>query len=220
MCGIFGSDNFETFKQLFQENQARGTFASGTLYVGDECTYVRKNDSTYLIDEQSTWDDVSSFDLYLGHVQAPTSSCREWQAQTTHPFEFDDWIVAHNGVLENHNELINSMFQDHTNPVDSSVIPRLLHELYLGDIIYCITEAMNKLKGTFACWIHNRSSGRSFVVRSGSTLYCDRLSNSFSSVPIDGVCVETVEQGVIYELTKEGQTRVGEFNYDNPFLIL
>lgn len=220
MCGIFGSNSFKTFTEAFVLNQERGTFSSGTLFIGDDGTYLRKNDNTYDIMGQVEWDDVSDFNMYLGHVQAPTGEFREWSAHTTHPFEYGDWSIAHNGVLENHHEIIEHHFPEHNNPVDSSVIARLLDEMFLGDAIFCISETLSKLRGTFACWLHNMKSNQTFLVRSGSTLYCDRLSNTFSSMPIDSVCEESVDQGVIYELTSEGMTAVGEFNYDNPFLIL
>ena len=66
--------------------------------------------------------------LYLGHNQAPTETGRGWKEETSHPFWVGDWIVAHNGVLTNFNELIDEYVPMHDNPVDSSIIPALLDE--------------------------------------------------------------------------------------------
>ncbi len=71
--------------------------------------------------------DVGDF-IYLGHNQAPTSSAREWNEHTSHPFISGDWIVAHNGIITNYNELIDEYIPCHNNPVDSSIIPTLLDE--------------------------------------------------------------------------------------------
>ena len=220
MCGIFGSSNFGIFSKAFVANQERGTFASGTYYVSPGNSLIRKNDSNYNITGQHAWYDLESYRLYLGHTQAPTSSCREWAADTTHPFDIGDWVVAHNGVLENSDQL-NKVYNLHgTNAVDSTTIPALLTDRFAGDEIFCITEAAGLLKGTFSCWLHSKRTEKTYIIRSGSTLYCDPETNTFSSVIIPEVCEQVVEQGVVYELTVEGITRVGEFELDSPFLIL
>lgn len=220
MCGIFGSSDFIYFEKAFVENQQRGTFASGTYYVSPGNTLIRKNDSNYNLTGERAWYDIDDYRLYLGHTQAPTGAFREWSADTTHPFDIGDWVVAHNGVLENHKELIKEYKLDHNNPVDSSVIPAMLTERYAGDDIFCVTEVANLLRGTFACWLHSKRTCKTYLIRSGSTLYCNPDSNTFSSVVIDNVCEEVVEQGVVYELTIEGITPVGTFEQDSPFLIL
>ena len=220
MCGIFGSSNFGIFSTAFAVNQERGNFASGTYYVSPGNTLIRKNEANYNITGQYAWYDLESYRLYLGHAQAPTGAFREWSADTTHPFEIGDWVVAHNGVLENHTQLNRVYDLQGTNEVDSSTIPALLTERYAGDDVFCIAETAELLKGTFACWLYSKHTEKAYIIRSGSTLYCDPETNTFSSLPLDEVCEEIVEQGVIYELTVEGITQVGEFKQDSPFLIL
>ena len=49
---------------------------------------------------------MDTFDVYLGHLQAPTGSNRKWSEETTHPFHIGAWIIAHNGVITNQDSLI------------------------------------------------------------------------------------------------------------------
>jgi glucosamine 6-phosphate synthetase-like amidotransferase/phosphosugar isomerase protein len=191
------------------------------VYVNDQECYVRKNGENHDPKTESgwPWNNDNKYDVYLGHVQAPTSSSRQVIAETTHPFESGDWLVAHNGVLENFEELKQSYYiSDHTNPVDSSIIPVLLSELWVGDELLCIKETCEKLKGTFACWIVNKVSKNVFFVRSGSTLYMNDIRGEISSVKYTDLEQEML-QGKIYQLTGEGITIVGEFKADSPFFI-
>jgi glucosamine--fructose-6-phosphate aminotransferase (isomerizing) len=219
MCGIFGSLDFTTYNRLLVANQERGNFASGGLYVGDDEIYLRKDGSDYTTAGEHYRCNLFNYNIFLGHTQAPTGSQRKWAAHTTHPFEDGQWIVAHNGVLENYEQLREENLPGHTNPVDSSIIPALLDMKYVGDEIYCISEVMNMLKGTFACWIYSERSRDVYLVRSGSTLFYNPENCIFSSILVDD-CMEPVKENVIYQLTKEGITRVGEFKADSPFFVL
>ncbi len=220
MCGIFGSTSFDTYEKLFTANRVRGNFASGSLYVAPTDLYIRRDGRDYCMSGERVWNSIHDYTLFLGHTQAPTGSFRQWSSSTTHPFDIGYWIVAHNGVLENHHSLIEEYCPDHTNSVDSSIIPALLEERYVGDDIYCISEVANLLKGTFACWIFSKHTRQSYIIRSGSTLFQSPTSCTFSSIPIEGVCEDVAEEGVIYQLTTEGSTQVGAFVSDSPFLIL
>jgi len=219
MCGIFGSLDFTTYDRLFTANRVRGNFASGSLYVGDDEIYLRKDGSEYTTDGEHFRCNLFNKNMFLGHTQAPTSSQRDWAAHTTHPFESEEWIVAHNGILENYEELKDRWLPKHDNPVDSSIIPALLDMQYVGDEIYCIAEVMGMLKGTFACWIYSNRSRTVYLVRSGSTLFCNMENCVFSSISVDD-CYVPADENVIYQLTKEGITSVGKFEADSPFFII
>lgn len=160
-------------------------------------------------------------DFYLGHTQAPTSSERKYTPKTSHPFKCGDWFVAHNGVLTNFENLKQYIKSPKLyNNVDSSIIPALL-DLYSGESdneIAIISETLSMLKGTYGVWIYNIVSGNIYLGRCGSTLYCDFLSNNFSSLPIKKY--KELEEGIIYQITREGTTSVGGFSTDSPFFIL
>jgi glucosamine 6-phosphate synthetase-like amidotransferase/phosphosugar isomerase protein len=164
---------------------------------------------------------ITDFSMYLGHTQAPTSSKREYDFKTSHPFSYGNWMVAHNGVLTNFEQLkplVNNPLA--YNEVDTSIIPALLDELEdeLEDEIQTMSEILSKLKGTFGLWLYCKSSGNTYLARSGSTLYGDYLTNDFSSLPY--AKFQPLQEGIIYLLTREGITEVGFFSTNSPFLAL
>ena len=217
MCGIFGSFSFNDYKRLYEENKRRGIFSYGNMYGkknGD--IYIEKTEGVIDLLTHKKYND---HDIFLGHTQAPTSVERSFSPKTSHPFEYGSWIVAHNGVLENYKELIGLHFPDHNNKVDSSIIPRLIHYMYGGDEVYAISEACGSLRGTYACWIYNTDSKNTYIVRSGSTLFGNIKSGTFSSTKVLGKCTKSLDEGFIYHVSSEGLTDVGGFTSHSPFFI-
>ena len=220
MCGIFGSLNFATYSKLFKANRVRGNFASGSMYVGASGEYMRKDDDKYLLTGENYRCNLFNYNMFLGHTQSPTGSKRDFSPETTHPFECDKWVVAHNGIIENFEQLKIDHLPTHSNPVDSSIIPALLDSKYIGDDIYCISEVMPLLTGTFSCWIYSGWTRNIYLVRSGSTLFCDYKNSNFSSIEVPDICTETLSENIVYQLTTEGLTNVGNFAADSPFFII
>lgn len=164
---------------------------------------------------------ITDFDIFLGHTQAPTSAQRAFSPSTSHPFQWKDWVISHNGVLTNDKE-IKKILPDKKsyNVVDSSVIAPLI-ELYFRKTtneVTAICNALSQLKGTFGIWIYNQKSSNIYLARSGSTVYANFLTNDFSSLK-EKDFVE-LEQGLLYLLTKEGITSVGKFSSNSPFFNL
>jgi hypothetical protein len=107
------------------------------------------------------------------------------------------------------------------NPVDSSIIPFMLFKLEsitgAGEVDLLVT-VLSQLKGTFGLWIHNVRTGNSFLAKCGVTLFGDIYENTFSSVHSNGL--DQLEDGILYQITREGLTTVAEFDCDNPFFTL
>lgn len=161
---------------------------------------------------------ITDFNYFLGHTQAPTSSKRSFSAATSHPFQYKNWIIAHNGVLTNDKQLkANIKDKKAFNVVDSSVIAPLIdvHFKTTGDEVTAICRTLSLLQGTFGVWIYNQKTANIYLARSGSTLFCNFLNNEFSSLEEDGFV--PLEEGLLYLLTKEGVTCVGKFTPNSPF---
>ena len=163
--------------------------------------------------------------LFLGHNQAPTSSQRYFQDDTSHPFEVGDWVVAHNGVLTNFKELQQECRAVPHNPVDSYIIPYLLAENDYKDgpcesviegEINNITRVLQRLEGTYAVWMYNTWSNNLYVARQGSTLFYK--GTHVSSIKGNGYI--EVAEGTIYKYTPTGYEIVSTFNHKSPFLTL
>ncbi len=229
MCGIFGSTDFERYKTLYQLNKDRGSFAYGSLYTYNESGPLVQRAA--VSDIPSTITDITECTLYMGHTQGPTSSQREFDTETSHPFTYHNWSVAHNGVLSNSTSLAEKYRVD--NPVDSAVIPVIIwnkfQELYDPDVwvwereARAIKLACKELEGTFSCWIHNRDTNNVYLIRCGSTLFYSY--RNFSSAKADDMI--SMDDGGIYQvyhntdLSKTGWiTKVEEFETKSPFFIL
>lgn len=227
MCGIFGSLNFNRYSQLYRNNCTRGSFAGGSVYTKSHGNmYLKKWKGvapTSIFDEERSF--AEEFNFFLGHTQAPTGSVRAFKHKTTHPFEHGDWIVAHNGVLENDEEIRSSILPDDKLsfntldiPVDSAVIPALLHTLSSDDDVQTISDTFNMIKGTFGCWLFSKKTQQVYVVRSGSTIFANITTGDFSSTKTK-YTKESLNEGKIYCMTSEGFAVVGEFECDSPFFI-
>lgn len=225
MCGIYCSIDISTFEVLDEVNQKRGNFATGALIIHNDI----KTFNTIQREGKIDWNEVKlpigKNITYLGHNQAPTGSARKWRASTSHPFQYGDWIVAHNGVLTNFKELKEDYIPDHHNPVDSSVIPALLNELEYKKFGPCENEedevcnllfVLERLKGTYALWIYNSRSGNIYIARQGSTLFYKGTSVS----SIKGKYYKEVAEGILYKYNDKGLKPIEGFITESPFLTL
>ncbi len=226
MCGIYCSDDNNTFEVLEEANQSRGNFATGLLYTsieGDQTHYgIIRKEGSFNMEDTSIPENCN---LFLGHNQAPTSSQRSFQDETSHPFEVGDWVVAHNGVLTNFKELQQECKVVPENPVDSYIIPYLLAENDYRDgpsdgvvegEINNITKVLQRLEGTYAVWMYNTWSNNLYVARQGSTLFYK--GTHVSSIKGNGYT--EVTEGTIYKYSPAGYEKVSTFEYKSPFLTL
>ena len=219
MCGIFGSSDLERYITLYELNKDRGNFAYGSLY-----TYNEQGPMVFReqVDDFLSWNVERYADcrFYMGHTQGPTSAKREFDPETSHPFQFEEWSVAHNGVLSNSKALAEEYEVE--NPVDSAVIPKIISikRLDSEDEVHAIQQACNELKGTFTCWIHDEFTDETYLVRNGSTLFIDTQECEFSSAEVDGM--KAAKEGIIYRVDTVNRDihEVGNFNSHSPFFIL
>lgn len=220
MCGIYGSISVSKFEILDQANKVRGNFASGIAYTdGKTYDYQKTKDSF-------DWNKIKLNNgfTHLGHNQAPTSTERLWKEHNCHPFVKDNWIVAHNGVLTNFENLKKTHLPEHENLVDSSIIPALLH-LFERNTEPGVSKEKEQsiiktvlplLEGTYGLWIMNIRTLNIYLARQGSTLFYDK--DSFSSVK--GTDYEEIKEGNLYRFSKKGTTKVGEYQFKSPFFVL
>jgi glutamine phosphoribosylpyrophosphate amidotransferase len=217
MCAIYGAPTRVDFLKLRDANKERGSFCQSTLMVNDQQFEVHKVPKTTI---DYRFPRRPKYDIYLGHTQAPTSSKRIFTPVTSHPFAYEDWFVAHNGVLTNFKGLKEEFCPEWENPVDSSIIPFLLNvtEQFQGDHVKCMTSVLEMLEGNFSLWIWNAATKTTYLAKCGATLYARLIDNVFSSVKFSDY--ESLEDGIIYQLTREGITQVGSFDCQSPFFTV
>jgi predicted glutamine amidotransferase len=233
MCAIYGSPNLSMFEVLYEANKTRGNFASSLV------TLMKSSDGEVddvSIIKQENYINIDIIKLkekdhayFIGHVQAPTSAVRKFNYDTSHPFEQEDWMVFHNGVLTNHEELNKKYCSWNENKVDTAVIVSMLQEEWTDmkckkkpissiEEVNIIEKICNRLEGTFALAIINTTSLNVYLVRQGSTLFYDDNGN-YSS--IQGKTMKEMPEGKVLKLNKEFKFKeVGKFKSKSPFLIV
>lgn len=221
MCSIYGSKNRTLFNILHDATRERGVYAFSAAFLDHESRKLKLHRQCGHPKDIEKLEPISNASMFLGHNQAPTSSARDYDKATSHPFVVGNWVVAHNGVLTNHVELNKKHCVWNKNPVDTSVIPNLLHvfEQKKPDAseeeIICNTLSL--LEGTFALWIFNDKTGNVFVARQGSTLFANPTTGDFCSIESKG-WIE-VPEGKLHRVT-HGFEPVGEFKSTSPFFTL
>lgn len=226
MCAIFGAASMSMFEVLYEANKHRGVFASSICLINTldptKEAIVKKSAKELKFDNKlkpDIFDD--GYNYFVGHVQAPTSKKQTWEENTSHPFETEDWLLAHNGVLTNFDKLNKKYCEWNDNPVDTSVIINMIqNESYKPKRVKeidIISKVCSHLEGTFACYIINKNSGSIYLVRQGSTLFY--RGSYFSSVA--GKYMSEVPEGTILQLGDDFTfLPVDEFKCSSPFLTL
>lgn len=222
MCAIFGSSDVNTFKYLYKENLCRGDNAFGLLAIcGKTMPFIKKYPRIANFDNDIK--DIHPLITYFaGHTQAPTSSAQTFSEVTSHPFIQYPWIVAHNGIITNFEELKKLVPDDSYNIVDSSIIPALLkaYSPKFVSKIKLLELVLEMLKGTYSVWIYNQCTHDLFIARCGSTLYADLSKGIFSSIMQPQFDMISLEDGGLYTKTANKLEQVGTFKQNSPFFIL
>ena len=210
ICGIIGSKDPKTFEKLCRLNESRGNYSFGGLYLEKQPCYEQR---FFIHRGAGVLQGVHpGFDYYLGHNRAPTSNTFEFDPTNSHPFQVGNWIVAHNGIIRNFDELrekYRTTFQ-----VDSNIIPFLLdmYEKGMSDLVEryedlctmhtAIYRAFSELSGTFGCWIYNIQYKVVFIIRGTNSIYYSPTDLSFSSVEFEGS--NMLVDGMVYQLSAKG----------------
>jgi glutamine phosphoribosylpyrophosphate amidotransferase len=213
MCGIFGSNNIKTFRELYTKNSERGNFVRSVtmLFPGGMKNDIRVS-TKYEQDFDKHIEENPFCIYYLGHVQSPTSNVRDFNIETSHPFSFKNRYIAHNGVLSNHEELIQEYNLDIKCKVDSNVILPLIEKIGFND-------AISALQGTFGCWYYDTDHAELRIFRSGSTLFSN--GGDFSSIQVSDEYKDITEGTVlIYNFTNNTFNKEEEFELNmTPFFL-
>jgi len=223
MCAIFGSANISTFEVLYDANKERGNFASSAVSLTGDDQLIMKVEGDINFDKVNISSNITKY--FIGHVQAPTSAKRDWTWDTSHPFDSLSWMVFHNGVLTNSDELEQWCRPSWNNPVDTAIIPELLQQMMEKCTykkprpVYYIKKVLEMLEGTFALSIIDCDTNEVYLARSGSILHYNSKGD-YSTLPGKGY--REVPEGSILRLNTETKrfNKVGSFEVKSPFLFI
>jgi hypothetical protein len=212
MCAISGSSSLEKALKLYTKGLERGHNGSGALIIfSDDCLVFKQQkpftEKDLLRELKTKLSDI----VYIAlHSRAPTNHAqKDWQYDTTHPFNFGTYYVSHNGIINNFKE-----FPEHSEfEVDSSIIPYHLQKNN-GDI----KKTYSAYTGLLTSWVYECTENKFNVVKAGSTLFIDE--DTFCTVEFEkSKCVE--KDGIIFTLTENKKLQeTSTFDYTNPYFIL
>lgn len=216
MCGIAGSFKPEVAFKLYQSNLDRGFYSSGSIVIDSNDMWNCKKTLGQFekpVQAYSPPGIATTGFYYLYHSRGPTTETKEFNESNNHPFFYKDWIIAHNGIISNFEELCKKYFpeEDFTGRTDSCIIPRLL-------AIKPMKDALEELKGTFALWLWTPYTKGVYICRSGVTLFANQDTGEFCSTEFEGS--KAIEEGYLYKI--ENYNKIYKsipFKHKSPYFI-
>jgi len=208
MCGIAGSINLEEAHKLYLENLDRGGFGSGFLATYQGSPLVLKQKEIFDLEYLKEQCGGKNYWYFLFHSRAPTNKDSVWTVDTTHPFVYDGWHVAQNGIISNAEEFRS----EYDFIVDTQIIPYHVFQNY-GNI----PEVYSRYTGLLTSWLYNSTSDFLYLAKAGSSLYINPNNKSFSSKPFNGANV--VEDGTLWSYLDNRWINTKQFTYNNPYFI-
>ena len=197
MCGIAGSTNSKRAFKLYQSNLIRGSYSTGLMTVGgwgQNHIEVSKTLGTFNHHEPEFPEYSTPIQYTLYHSRGPTVETKQFNPAHNHPFQYKNWIVAHNGIVSNFEKLAKEHFleEDFTGATDSCIIPRLIHK-------FSLTAGLSKIEGTFAIWAYDEVYNTIYLARNSCTLYANTDTGDFSSTEFEDS--KLLEENTVYTLS-------------------
>lgn len=176
MCGIYGyigeKKNVSFLLDALEKLEYRGYDSCGICYYDTDYNIKKKVGNVAALKESCL---EGEFTLAIGHTRWATHG--EVSQINAHPHHYGEYIIVHNGVIENYNELkekyCNEEFYSET---DTEVIAHLLNK-------FSIKELFSLLEGNFALLIVNKKEQGKihFMKRNCPLLLCRENGNTFFS---------------------------------------
>jgi len=173
MFGIAGSRSRESGFDLYQLNLSRGCYSSSVTCIYPNGHFIDKRFGILSLN-----DIPLNAEYYLFHSRGPTVETAEFNWDDNHPFCYGRFIVSHNGIIENANELYGGNIG-----VDSRVVPYLIDKSLRYSPSYhipsLVANVVSQLKGTFSLWIYDTTDKKIYITRNDTTLF--NYGTEFSS---------------------------------------
>lgn len=217
MCGIAGSKFKTQAFEHYKDNLTRGYYSSGSMIIDTNNQHtIKKVLGTFneAVECPVVPGIYTKGQYFLYHSRGPTTETKEFVPDNNHPFVFNQWIVAHNGIISNFAKLWKTYcpLESIEGKTDSCIIPRILSREFT------IAEALEKLEGTFAVWMYNTDNNKLYVARSGSTLFANTKTGDFSSTEFEGS--EPLGEGMVYSIANYYNIEpAGRFKHKSPYFV-
>ncbi len=157
MCGIIGYSGSGDAKEIISNGlfalEYRGYDSAGmTLFTSNGLFTLKSTGRVGKLCEKLNASENISSNCGIGHTRWATHG--GVTKENAHPHGNDMLMLVHNGIIENYEEIKNTVLDDceFYSQTDTEVIAKLLSKYYLfyGDKMRSIRELTNVLKGSYA----------------------------------------------------------------------
>jgi len=217
MCGIVGYIGERNATDILVEGlrslEYRGYDSAGVAVLNGGDVELRRSAGKLAILEELLKKKPAHGTLGLGHTRWATHG--RPSAENAHPHSCcqDEIFVVHNGIVENHGELKKELiakghrFKSQT---DTEVIAHAIEEVYRGDILLAVTQALKSIKGSYALGVFSvRERQRFIAARKDSPLVLGiGKEEMFIASDVPAILPHTrqvifLEDGDVAEITKD-----------------
>lgn len=208
---IYGSSDKAEFIKLKNLNKFSDTDSISMLLLGEETFDIHK--IHHLSKKSKNIKIGKKFHYFYGISEKLNSMAFEPTLMS--PFVYENWVVAFDGIIYNKNNIFeNNIEYDYTiDDNNSSFLTYILNHLYTigkSNEVIEICKAFSLIEGVYSSWVFNIETRNGFLAKCNTDLFADIYTNSFSTENVKGF--EPLQDGEVYQLTKEGITTVGYFN--------
>lgn len=156
MCGIVGyigkNALINAVKNL-KTLEYRGYDSSGVGFFNNDAPQIIKTSGTIAkLEEKINFNKLLDVKVAIGHTRWATHG--NVSNKNAHPFESNNVILIHNGIIENYTELkefLNGKGYRFQSEVDSEVVAHLIDYYYENhNYLLAIKKALNKIKGMYS----------------------------------------------------------------------
>lgn len=224
MCGIVGVTGSDEAVHVLLEGlkrlEYRGYDSAGVAIQREDGPYVVKEKGKIVNLENLLEDSDMVGTCAIGHTRWATHGAPN--AVNAHPHQSGDVALVHNGIIENYAALkVQLSKQGHTflSDTDTEVLTHLIDELYKGDLVQAVQQALQLVDGAFGIAVVHKNHPDLIVgARRGSPLVVGVGDGSnFLASDVAAIMGQTrqviyLDDGDMVTLTPEG---VDTFNIKN-----
>jgi hypothetical protein len=204
MNRIYGANNKKQFIELQGLNNGKRKVNYSMMLIGDGSFDIYKVHAL----EKNFKFPRKKFHNFFG-ISEPKS--KDFIPEYMSPVIDDNWIVGCCGEITNRSNFINETENDPVSLLISDILFELSRKSKKNEV-KIINEMLSYIEGRYSMWLHNISTKNTFIVKCNQALYANIYENTFSSVQFKDS--EELEDGEIFQLTREGITNVSSFNCD------
>jgi glucosamine 6-phosphate synthetase-like amidotransferase/phosphosugar isomerase protein len=165
-------NDIETFKNFMMLGYSTNSDAYGIF--NQRGTILKGND--VLTNDKMEFLEGEKHKFLVGHNRYKTTGCNKVM-DNNHPFETENFIIVHNGMIGNHAYLKEHFELDYKVETDSYIIIALLEKFYKenNNLKEAFDKGLSPLSGSFSVVIYFKPEKRLFYVKNGSPSFTFRL---------------------------------------------